>query len=115
MAAEPLRSDAEFHMFGQQHPHAIKIVLKDTCMPCQLFKQEHLPGVLLQMQVLGVPVGLANWSDLSPQLRSDQSLFRSWPALLYFKNGRPSSPHPQYAGQRTPSVFADWLSKQMAS
>lgn len=111
MAVE-LKSDADFHMFGQQYPHAVIIVLKDGCGACVRFKEGHLDGVLRLMQVEGIPVGIANWADLSPQLRGDTSMFKSWPAILYVRNGWPQQP--QYLGDRTPAVLVDWVKKRMA-
>jgi len=112
MAFTELRSDAEYHMFGEQHPHAVKMVLAHWCGACERFRAEKLQGVLNQLQVMGVPVGIAEWKNLSPHLQKDTSLFQSWPAIVYYRNGEPQKP--QYLGDRTPSVLADWLGKRMA-
>lgn len=104
--AQLLKNDAELLTFPTQHENSVVIVLANWCRYCVEFKATHLEGVENAFHVAGVPLGLADHNDLSPQMRMNKELIPSYPTILFF--GQRGGFKERYIGERTPAALLAW-------
>jgi hypothetical protein len=105
-----LESDQEFFEFPAQHDHSVLIVLADWCGACRNFANTHLEGVKMKFMVEGIPLGIANFANLSTNLQRDKTHLPHFPACWYCRNGQFKE---LYKGDRSPNAFSDWVQTRM--
>jgi hypothetical protein len=106
-----LKNDAELLTFPTNHDASMVLVKAHWCGACKDLEQRHLPGIKETLYVNGVPLGIADFKDLSPQMQTNKDLLPSFPSLILFTSRGAHKEH--YRGDRSAPVLMDWIHRRL--
>jgi hypothetical protein len=110
--AETLKNDAELLTFPTKHDNSVVVVLANWCGHCVQFKKNQWDGVENAFHVAGIPIGLAQSEDLSPELLKNRSVLPGYyPSISFY--GQRGEVNERYQGERSPSALLAWTKQQI--